>query len=92
MGTTLCLLMVVGRRGFLGHVGDSRIYMLRAGKVEQLTEDHSLVNEMIRRGRLKPGDVFDSPYKNALTRAVGVYETVEVDTFDFDIPLEGAKK
>ena len=85
MGTTLCLLMVVGRRGFLGHVGDSRIYMLRAGKVEQLTEDHSLVNEMIRRGRLKPGDVFDSPYKNALTRAVGVYETVEVDTFDFDI-------
>ncbi len=85
MGTTLCLLMVVGRRGFLGHVGDSRIYMLRAGKVEQLTEDHSLVNEMIRRGRLRPGDVFDSPYKNALTRAVGVYETVEVDTFDFDI-------
>jgi len=85
MGTTLCLLMVSGRRGFLGHVGDSRIYMLRAGKVEQLTEDHSLVNEMIRRGRLKPGDVFDSPYKNALTRAVGVYETVEVDTFDFDI-------
>jgi serine/threonine protein phosphatase PrpC len=85
MGTTLCMLMIAGRRGFLGHVGDSRIYMLRNNVVEQLTEDHSLVNELIKRGRLKPGDVFDSPYKNAVTRAVGVYETVEVDTLDFDI-------
>lgn len=85
MGTTLCLLIIVGRRGFIGHVGDSRIYLLRTGQVHQLTEDHSLVNELIKRGRLKPGDVFDSPYKNAVTRAVGVYESVEVDTLDFDI-------
>lgn len=85
MGTTLCMLLVAGRRGFIGHVGDSRIYLLRTGQVHQLTEDHSLVNELIKRGRLKPGDVFDSPYKNAVTRAVGVYESVEVDTLDFDI-------
>ena len=85
MGTTTSLMLVAGRRGFIGHVGDSRIYMVRTRQVHQLTEDHSLVNELIRRGRLKPGDVFDSPYKNAVTRAVGVYETVEVDTIDFDV-------
>jgi serine/threonine protein phosphatase PrpC/CRP-like cAMP-binding protein len=85
MGTTLSLLLIAGRRGFIGHVGDSRIYLLRTGQVHQLTEDHSLINELIKRGRLKPGDVFDSPYKNAVTRAVGVYESVQVDTLDFDI-------
>jgi serine/threonine protein phosphatase PrpC/CRP-like cAMP-binding protein len=85
MGTTLSLLLVAGRRGFIGHVGDSRIYLARTGQVHQLTEDHSLINELIKRGRLKPGDAFDSPYKNAVTRAVGVYESVEVDTFDFDV-------
>ena len=85
MGTTCSMMLVAGRRGFIGHVGDSRIYMVRTNRVHQLTEDHSLVNELIRRGRLKPGDVFDSPYKNAVTRAVGVYESVEVDAFDFDI-------
>ncbi len=85
MGTTLSLLLIAGRRGFIGHVGDSRIYLLRSEQVHQLTEDHSLINELIKRGRLKPGDVFDSPYKNAVTRAVGVYESVQVDTLDFDI-------
>jgi serine/threonine protein phosphatase PrpC len=85
MGTTLSMLLIGGRRGFIGHVGDSRIYLSRADQVHQLTEDHSLINELIKRGRLKPGDAFDSPYKNAVTRAVGVYESVEVDTFDFDV-------
>ncbi len=85
MGTTLSLLLLAGRRGFIAHVGDSRIYMSRLGKIHQITEDHSLVNELIRRGRLKPGDAFDNPYKNAVTRAVGVYESVEVDTFEFDL-------
>lgn len=85
MGTTLSLLLVANKRGFIGHVGDSRIYLVRAGQVHQLTEDHSLINELIKRGRLKPGDAFDSPYKNAVTRAVGVYESVEVDTFEFDV-------
>jgi serine/threonine protein phosphatase PrpC len=90
MGTTLSLFLVAGHRGFIGHVGDSRIYLVRRSGVHQLTEDHSLVNELIKRGRLKPGDVFDSPYKNAVTRAVGVYEHVEVDAFDIDVlPEDG---
>jgi PPM family protein phosphatase len=88
MGTTCSLLLLTGDRGFIGHVGDSRIYLLRQGAVHQLSEDHSLVNELVRRGKLKLEDLDTSPYrdyKNAVTRAVGVYESVEVDTLDFDV-------
>ncbi len=88
MGTTTSALLIAGDRGFIAHVGDSRIYLLRAGQVIQLTEDHSLVNELIRRGRVTKEGFDSSPYKaykNAVTRAVGVYETVQGDTFDFEI-------
>jgi hypothetical protein len=62
--------------------------MVRGGQVVQLTEDHSLINELIRRGRITKENLDDSPYKaykNAVTRAVGVYETVQGDTLDFEI-------
>jgi len=88
MGTTTSALLIAGDRGFIAHVGDSRIYLLRGGQVIQLTEDHSLVNELIRRGRVTKEGFETSPYKaykNAVTRAVGVYETVQGDTFDFEI-------
>ena len=88
MGTTCTLLLLAGNRGFLAHVGDSRIYLTRQNQVHQLSEDHSLVNELVRRGKLKAEDIENSPYKdykNAVTRAVGVYESVEVDTLDFDV-------
>jgi serine/threonine protein phosphatase PrpC len=88
MGTTTSALLVVGDRGFIAHVGDSRIYLLRGGQVVQLTEDHSLLNELLRRGRITRDGLESSPYKaykNAVTRAVGVYETVQSDTFDFEI-------
>ncbi|MEM7604829.1 MAG: Stp1/IreP family PP2C-type Ser/Thr phosphatase [Myxococcota bacterium] len=87
MGTTVDALLVVGTRGFIGHVGDSRIYLYRQGSVHQLTEDHSLVNELLRRGRLSREQINKSAvqYKNAVTRAVGVYASVEVDVFDFDV-------
>jgi serine/threonine protein phosphatase PrpC len=88
MGTTTSALLIVGDRGFIAHVGDSRVYMVRAGQVVQLTEDHSLINELIRRGRITKESLDDSPYKaykNAVTRAVGVYETVQADTLDFEV-------
>ncbi|MDD5307388.1 MAG: Stp1/IreP family PP2C-type Ser/Thr phosphatase [Deltaproteobacteria bacterium] len=85
MGTTLSGLLIVNNRGFIAHVGDSRIYLLRGGRVVQLTEDHSLVNELIKRGKMSKEEAEQSPYKNAVTRAVGVYESVEVDTIDFDV-------
>jgi PPM family protein phosphatase len=85
MGTTLVALLVLGNRGFIAHVGDSRIYLYRQGSVHQLTEDHSLINELLKRGRLTREQIDKVQYKNAVTRAVGVYESVEVDTFDFDV-------
>ena len=92
MGTTCSALLICrgpeGERGFIGHVGDSRVYVLRHGDVNQLTEDHSLVNELVKRGKLKREEIDTSPYKDiqhAMTRAVGVYDNVEVDTFDFDV-------
>jgi serine/threonine protein phosphatase PrpC len=92
MGTTVSVLLIAGSpghlRGFIAHVGDSRIYLTRQSQCHQLTEDHSLLNELVRRGKVKREEFEKSPYKqfkNAVTRAVGVYASVEVDTFDFDI-------
>ena len=88
MGTTCSCLLLIGTRGFIAHVGDSRIYLLRQGQVHQITEDHSLLNELVRRGKIKREEIETSPYakyKNAVTRAVGAYETVEADTLDFEI-------
>jgi serine/threonine protein phosphatase PrpC/CRP-like cAMP-binding protein len=85
MGTTLDALLLIGSRGFIAHVGDSRVYLYRQGAVHMLTEDHSLINELLRRGRLTREQIDKLQYKNAVTRAVGVYESVEVDTLDFDV-------
>ncbi|MDD9934156.1 MAG: Stp1/IreP family PP2C-type Ser/Thr phosphatase [Myxococcales bacterium] len=85
MGTTLVALMILGSRGFIAHVGDSRIYVVRGDSVHQLTQDHSLINELLKRGRLKPDQIAKLNMKNAVTRAVGVYESVEADTLDFDV-------
>ena len=81
MGTTMTALLLVGRRAFIAHVGDSRLYLVRGDDVRQLTEDHSVINELKRRGRLRPEVLDKIPNKNAVTRAVGVFENVEVDTF-----------
>ena len=92
MGTTATLLLIAGAgdhlRGFVAHVGDSRCYLARQNQCHVLTEDHSLMNELVRRGKLNREQIETSPYKqykNAVTRAVGVNGSVEVDTFDFDI-------
>ncbi|HEY1554229.1 MAG TPA: cyclic nucleotide-binding domain-containing protein [Kofleriaceae bacterium] len=92
MGTTATVLLVAGAgehlRGFIAHVGDSRVYLARQHQCHVLTEDHSLMNELVRRGKLNREQIESSPYKqykNAVTRAVGVNQSVEVDTFDFDI-------
>lgn len=83
MGTTLTALLLLGRRAFIAHVGDSRLYLVRNGEVRQLTEDHSVVNELRRRGRLRPEVLAKVKNRNAVTRAVGVFENVEVDSGQF---------
>jgi serine/threonine protein phosphatase PrpC/CRP-like cAMP-binding protein len=85
MGTTLCALLIAGSHGFIAHVGDSRIYLIRAERTHQLTQDHTLQNELLKRGRLSAEEISRVKQKNALTRAVGVYASVDVDTLDLDI-------
>jgi len=80
MGTTLSALLFLGDRGFVAHVGDSRIYLLRNGRISQITDDHTVINELVKRGKLTREQIDRVAQKNAITRAVGVYERVEVDT------------
>lgn len=85
MGTTLSALLVLGTRGFIAHVGDSRIYLSRGGVVQQITEDHTVFNELIKRGKLTKEQVEKIAHRNAITRAVGVYERVDVDTLMLEL-------
>jgi len=84
MGTTLSALLIAGAYGFIAHVGDSRIYLLRGDNVRQLTEDHTLLNYLLKEGKIT-AEQAPSVKKNAVTRAVGVYETVDVDIVSFDV-------
>jgi serine/threonine protein phosphatase PrpC/CRP-like cAMP-binding protein len=85
MGTTLSLLLIAGSHGFIAHVGDSRIYLLRDQRIQQVTEDHTVYNELIKRGKLTRDQIEKVAQKNAITRAVGVYERVEVDTLTIEV-------
>ena len=79
MGTTTSVLAVRGDRGWLAHVGDSRIYHVRGGEIQQLTDDHSLVATMVREGLLTSAEAENHPRRNVLQRSMGVAEEVEVD-------------
>jgi len=88
MGTTMTVALVEGQVVTIGHVGDSRAYLVRAGSLEQLTEDHSLVNELLKSGKLSPQEAETHPQRSVITRAVGTDPDVEVDAFTVDA-LEG---
>ena len=79
MGTTTSVLAVRGEQGWLAHVGDSRIYLVRDGEIRQLTDDHSLVATMVREGLLTSAEAETHPRRNVLQRSMGVAEEVEVD-------------
>jgi protein phosphatase len=79
MATTLTALLVLGETIALAHVGDSRAYRLRARHLEQLSDDHLLVNELLRAGVMTQREAEMSEKRNIITRAVGAEETVEVD-------------
>ncbi len=79
MGTTCLVLLIDGANAFVAHVGDSRGYVIRDGRIEQLTEDHSLVNEKIRAGLLTPDQARHHKLKNIITRSLGYTEDVEID-------------
>lgn len=79
MGTTVIALHLDGKHGLLGHVGDSRGYLFRDGVLEQLTEDHSLVNEQVKSGLITAEEAKTHQFKNIITRSVGVTTEVDVD-------------
>lgn len=88
MTTTLVAAVIGGGAAFVVHVGDSRAYLVREGQLRQLTEDHSMVNELIRTGAMTPEDASTSRYRNVITRAVGLYPNVRTDTLHVEL-LDG---
>jgi len=85
MGTTLVLAVFRDNRVLLGHVGDSRCYRLREGKLQQITRDHSLLQEQLDAGLITPEQAAFSANKNLVTRAVGVEESVLLETHQHDV-------
>jgi PPM family protein phosphatase len=81
MGTTITVALVEDDTVAFGHVGDSRAYLIRDAQMEQLTEDHSLVNELLKTGKLSPEEAVTHPQRSVITRALGTDPDVDVDTF-----------
>lgn len=79
MGTTLTVLLITGDTAYIGHVGDSRAYLVRDGRLHRLTEDHSIVGELIRMGMLSEPEARAHPQRNLLTRAIGTQPDVEIE-------------
>jgi PPM family protein phosphatase len=88
MGTTLTAALVQGELAHLLHVGDSRAYLLRAGTFRQLTEDHTLVNRMVKAGEITPEEAEIHPHRNVITRSLGTEADVDVDEQDVGL-LDG---
>ena len=85
MGTTMVALVVIDSRAIVGHVGDSRAYLLREGRLRQLTSDHSWVNEQVKLGLLTEEEARRHPMRNIVTRALGNQPRVEVDVVEEEI-------
>ncbi len=79
MGTTTVALVIDGGNAFIAHVGDSRLYMLRDSRLEQVTEDHSLIAEQLRLGRITSDQAKNHKMRNVITRSLGYQADVEVD-------------
>lgn len=87
MGTTATILSLNGAQAYFAHFGDSRLYLLRSGTLRQLTEDHSYVETLVRRGELTAEAARTHPMKNVLTQAVGAMDDIQVDAGNF--PVQG---
>jgi PPM family protein phosphatase len=84
MGTTVTAALVEGAQIVIGHVGDSRAYRVRDGRLEQLTKDHSLVADLVRSGRISPEEADTHPQRSVITRALGTDPEVDVDSLAVD--------
>ncbi len=84
MGTTLTVLWEAEAEIILGHIGDSRAYRMRSGKIEQVSTDHSVVGEMVRDGLITEEQALQHPYRNVITQAVGTSESLQPDIRTLD--------
>ncbi|RKH57680.1 Stp1/IreP family PP2C-type Ser/Thr phosphatase [Corallococcus aberystwythensis] len=87
MGTTIVSVHFAESAAYVGHVGDSRVYFFRGGILQQVTEDHSLLNDYLKAKKLTPEEIENFPHKNVIVRALGMKEQVQVDVTRVD-PLE----
>jgi serine/threonine protein phosphatase PrpC len=87
-GTTLTMALVLGHNAYLAHVGDSRAYIFKQGKLEQVTQDHSLVARLVELGQATPEEALTHAHRNVLYRAVGQAGSLEVDTYLQMLPAE----
>jgi serine/threonine protein phosphatase PrpC len=85
MGTTLTALIIRANKAVIGHVGDSRIYLWRNSSLSLLSEDHSMVNELVRLGQLSEEKAKHHPHKNLLSRALGVERSTTIDCFQLEV-------
>lgn len=86
MGTTMTAAIFWGKNVFIAHVGDSRAYLIGNKKIQQITNDHSLVGELIKNGSITKDEASHHPQKHFITRAIGTEKSVQVDTFE--VPLQ----
>ncbi|MBM7623312.1 Stp1/IreP family PP2C-type Ser/Thr phosphatase [Sporohalobacter salinus] len=84
MGTTLTVAVLDDNQVYIGHVGDSRAYLLRDGEFNQLTEDHSLVNKLVKTGKITAEEARDHPQSNVLLQALGTESQVDVDVIELE--------
>lgn len=87
MGSTATMAVVCGSLAMIGHVGDSRAYIFRNGKLEQMTKDHSYVQILIESGYITPEEALNHPQRNIITRAIGTENEVDSDLLSIDIQM-----
>lgn len=83
MGTTIVSVFFTGSDAYIANVGDSRVYVFRGSRLDQLTVDHSLLNDFLKENTLTPEEIENFPHKNVIVRALGIKEDVEVDVFHY---------
>lgn len=85
MGTTLIVAVLLNNRMYIGHVGDSRVYIIREGNIKKITTDHTYIEELVRNGSLTREQAEKHPKRNIITRSIGCSEEVLVDTYYYEV-------
>lgn len=88
MGTTLTAVLLKGKKAYIGHIGDCRLYMINSERIAQITEDHSLVQELVSKGVITSDEAKTHPNRNVITKSLGITKELEPDLFEIDLKPE----